>query len=262
MAMLFPQLIKANLQTKWMGRKIEYYQRLESTNLEAFELIDEGEPADGTVVITDLQLQGRGRRGRSWFSSPGKAVTFSVILRPELLTERSSLLSLAAGVAVAEAVEKFGLSPALKWPNDIRLSGRKCGGILVETRLHGRDVACAVLGIGVNVNERVEELPEELRTTATTLSAEKGVPLQRELVVAWTLNRLEPLIDELNRVNSEVVRSAWLKRCDHLNQAVKLTQDGEERHGKFSGITENGSAVIETENGVITLSGDEISLGT
>lgn len=260
--MLFPQLIKANLQTKSMGREIEYYQRLESTNLEAFELIDEGAAVDGMVVITDHQSNGKGRRGRSWFASPGKAVTFSVILRLEISTEQSGLLSLAASTAVAQAAEKFGLSPKLKWPNDIRLSGKKCGGILVETRVKGMDVTWAVIGIGLNVNERSEDLPEELRASATTLSDEKGAPLQRELVVAWTLSALERLKDQLKRGNGEAVRSAWLERCDHLNQTVTFSQDGEERSGTFSGVTKNGAAVIETEGGEMVLTGEEISLRT
>lgn len=258
--MLFPQLIKANLKTRTLGRSIEYYQRLESTNLEAFELIDEVAPADGTVVITDLQIQGKGRRGRSWFASPGKAVTFSVILQPEISAEQSGLLSLAAGTSVAEAVTQFGLSPTVKWPNDIRIDGKKCGGILVETRLRKTKVEWAVVGIGINVNEQTEELPEELRPTATTLSAEKGAPLQRELVVAWTLNALEPLIDALKNENGSAVRSSWLERCGHLDQAVTFIHNGQEKSGTFSGITENGAAVIEAEEGEISLTREEIGL--
>ncbi len=223
--MLFPQLIKANLKTRTLGRSIEYYQRLESTNLEAFELIDEDDPADGTVVITDLQIQGKGRRGRSWFASPGKAVTFSVLPKPEISTEQSGLLSLAAGTAVAEAVAQFGLSPTLKWPNDIRINGKKCGGILVETRVSGGDVKWAVIGIGINVNERTEELPEE-------------------------------------QANGEAVRSAWLERCDHLNQTVNFSQDGEEKEGTFAGITQNGATIIETAGKEVVLTGDDISLIT
>ena len=161
--MLFPQLIKANLKTRTFGRTIEYYQRLESTNLEAFELINADEFTDGLVVITDMQYQGKGRRGRSWFASPGKAVTFSIILRLGISTELSGLISLAAGVAMAEALSRFGLGPTLKWPNDIRISDKKCGGVLVETQVHNRIVEWGVIGIGINVNEQLEELPEKIR---------------------------------------------------------------------------------------------------
>ena len=258
--MLFPQLIKANLQTKSFGREIEYYQRLESTNVEAFELIDEGKIADGTMVITDHQYKGKGRQGRSWFASPGKAVTFSVILRPEISTQQNGLLSLAAGVAVAEAVAKFGLTPALKWPNDIRISGKKCGGALVETKVKGDSVEYAVVGIGLNVNESLNELPEELRNTATTLSAEKGSPLQRELVVAWILNALERWIDEVKSGKSVSLRSKWLEKCDHLNKTITFTNNGETRSGTFSGVSENGAALIETSDGEISHTSEEISI--
>tara|TARA_Y100000590_G_scaffold462499_2_gene626768 strand:+ start:14901 stop:15689 length:789 start_codon:yes stop_codon:yes gene_type:complete len=260
MAMLFPQLIKANLKTLTFGRTIEYYQRLESTNLEAFELISADDSTDGMVVITDMQYQGKGRRGRSWFASPGKAVTFSVILRLGISTEQSGLLSLAAGAAVAEALSKFGLLPVLKWPNDIRLSGKKCGGVLVETQVRNKVVEWAVIGIGINVNEQPEELPEELRAIATTLSVEKGAPIQRELVVAWTLNALEPLVNKLVNGNGNVLRSAWLERCDHLKQSITFNQCNEAREGTFAGITENGEAVIETAGKEVIFTGEEISL--
>ena len=260
--MLFPQLIKANLKTRTFGRTIEYYQRLESTNLEAFELINEDESADGMVVITDMQYQGKGRRGQSWFASPGKAVTFSLILRLGITTEQSGLLSLASGTAVAEAVSQFGLFPTLKWPNDIHLSGKKFGGVLVETQVHDTVVEWAVIGIGINVNEQLEELPEELRATATTLLVEKRGPLQRELVIAWTLNALEPLVDELVNGNGSALRSAWLERCDHLNQPITFNQDSEAREGTFNGITENGAAVIEMAGKEVVFTGENISLIT
>ena len=258
--MLFPQLIKANLQTKSLGREIEYYQRLESTNVEAFELIDEGGITDGTMVITDHQYKGKGRQGRSWFASPGKAVTFSVILRSEISVQQNGFLSLAAVVAAAEAVEKFGLTPALKWPNDILISGKKCGGILVETKVQKDSIEYAVVGMGLNVNESFIELPEELRQTSTTLSAEKGSPLQRELVVAWILNALEKWIDAVKSGESDSLRSAWLEKCDHINKTVVFTKNGVKKRGTFSGIDDNGAALIKTSDGKISLTGEEISL--
>ena len=258
--MLFSQLVKANLQTKFLGREIEYYQRLGSTNVEAFELIDKGGIADGTMVITDHQFEGKGRQRRSWFASPGKAVTFSVILRPEISTQQNGLLSLAVGVAVAEAVEKFGLTPTLKWPNDIRISGKKCGGALVETKVQRDSVEYAVVGIGLNVNESLNELPEELRYSATTLSAEKGSPLQRELVVAWILNALERWIDAVKSGKSVSLRSAWQEKCDHLNKTVVFSNNGENRSGTFSGVGDDGAALIKTSDDEISLTGDEISI--
>ena len=258
--MLFSQLIIANLQTKFLGREIEYYQRLGSTNVEAFELIDKGGIADGTMVITDHQFEGKGRQGRSWFASPGKSVVFSTILRLEIPTQQSGLLSLAAGVAMAEAVEKFGLVPTLKWPNDIRIGGKKCGGVLMETKVKRASVEYAVVGIGLNVNESLNELPEEIRNSATTLFAEKGSPLQRELAVAWILNALEQWFHALK--NGEIVslRSAWLERCDHLNKTITFTNNGEKRSGTFSGVGENGDALVKTSEGEIALTGEEISI--
>jgi BirA family biotin operon repressor/biotin-[acetyl-CoA-carboxylase] ligase len=106
----------------------------------------------------------------------------------------------------------------------------------------------------------LNELPEELRNTATTLSAEKGSPLQRELVVAWILNALERWIDAVKSGKSVSLRSAWLEKCDHLNKTVAFTKNGENRSGTFSGVGENGAALIKTSDDEISLTGEEISI--
>jgi BirA family biotin operon repressor/biotin-[acetyl-CoA-carboxylase] ligase len=130
----------------------------------------------------------------------------------------------------------------------------------VETKVKRDSVEYAVVGIGLNVNESLNELPEELHNTATTLSAEKGSPLQRELVVAWILNALERWIDAVKSGKSVSLRSAWLEKCDHLNKTVAFTNNGENRSGTFSGVGENGAALIKTSDDEISLTGEEISI--
>jgi len=150
--MLFTQLIQANLTTQILGRTIEHYAVTDSTNSDALELASEG-AQEGTVVTTDNQTAGRGRHGRSWFCGVGKGLAFSVILRPETDGKSAGLLPLLAGVAVAEVLEQFNLQAALKWPNDILLNKKKCGGILTEGKFQGNLLSSTVIGIGINVNE-------------------------------------------------------------------------------------------------------------
>ncbi len=260
MPMLFPQLIKANLKTTYIGHDIQYYQRLPSTNLEAFELIETNNAYDGTVIITDQQFQGKGTKNRSWFASPGKAVTFSIILKPNISVNHSGLLALGTGVATAQAIKKIGCMPTLKWPNDILLSKKKCGGILFETRVRKEMIIWAIVGIGINVNEQKKDLPEELQSKATTLASEKGSPVQRELLVAWTLNSLESLINTLKKGEINKVKEAWLGLCDHLEESVTFELNGKKRNGLFLGINDNGSALIKTKDDRIVVSAEEISL--
>ena len=117
-----------------------------------------------------------------------------------------------------------------------------------------------MVGIGLNVNESLNELPEELRNSATTLSAEKGAPLQRELVVAWILNALERWIDAVKSGKSVSLRSALLEKCDLLYKTIPFPNNGENRSGTFSGVGENGAALIKTADYEISLTGEEISI--
>ncbi|MFQ6616971.1 MAG: biotin--[acetyl-CoA-carboxylase] ligase, partial [Fidelibacterota bacterium] len=231
--MIFTQLIKANLETRILGRDIEYFVRVESTNREAMELLGEG-AREGTVVVTDTQTAGRGRHNRVWFSGPGKGLTFSVILKPGLSGPATGVISLMGAVAAAETIERLDLTPRVKWPNDLLLMDRKCGGILVEARFQGNVMSSAIMGIGINVNETDDDFPEDLRPGTISLLIAKESPVQRELVLAWILNSLERWYDRLKSGDSGSIISAWKKRCDHLGKEVRFSRKGETRTGIFA----------------------------
>ena len=133
--MIFTNLIETNLRTKELGQQIEYYQRIDSTNKEAWEIIDLEDITHGTIVITDNQLSGKGRNGNTWFMSPSKGLAMSIILKQSISIQDGLLIPIAAGVAIAKALENRGGAPKLKWPNDILINNKKCGGILCETRI-------------------------------------------------------------------------------------------------------------------------------
>ena len=181
------------LTTKELGRSISYYPFTESTNDDVWELLDQGLAQQGHVVVTDDQHYGRGRKGRRWFSTPGKSVPFSILLLPEIDVKQLGLISLAAGVALADGLRSFGIPAGLKWPNDVLVSRRKLGGILIESRL-ADEGPIVVAGVGVNVNETREDFPKELRPTVTSALIEKGEALERELVLARVLDRLEEIL--------------------------------------------------------------------
>ncbi|MFQ6675391.1 MAG: biotin--[acetyl-CoA-carboxylase] ligase [Fidelibacterota bacterium] len=257
--MIFTQLIKANLETRVLGQEIAYFVRVASTNTEAMELLEEGVP-EGTVVVTDNQTAGRGRHHQSWFSGPGKGLAFSVILKPELTGRVAGVISLMGAVAASEAIERFHLSPTVKWPNDILLSGRKCGGILVDTRFQGNTMGWAIMGIGVNVNETAHDFPEEFREGSISILMAKESPAQRELALAWILNSLEQWYDRLKSEEFGAIISAWKRRCNHLGEKVLFTRKGKTQAGIFTDVTERGEAVIRHDSGEVTLSSEEIYL--
>jgi BirA family biotin operon repressor/biotin-[acetyl-CoA-carboxylase] ligase len=147
---------------------------------------------EGAVAVADEQTEGRGRLGRTWIAPAGTSVLCSVQLRPAVEVARLPELSLVAGGAVAESIaELTGLEPELKFPNDVLLGGRKVAGVLAEAR-DGR----VVLGIGINVNQRADELPADPQTPPTSLLLETGRQQPRAELLALVLVRLERRYDD------------------------------------------------------------------
>lgn len=146
---------------------------------------------EGTVAVAEEQTQGRGRLGRSWEAPAGTSIHVSVLLRPRVEPARLPELSLVTGGVVAEAIaEVTGIEPAIKFPNDVLIGGRKVAGILAESS-EGR----VVLGIGVNVNQSEGQLPADARTAPTSLRLELGEPVDRGRLLAAILVRLERAYD-------------------------------------------------------------------
>lgn len=168
------------------GREYRYAERCQSTQ----RLLEPDAP-EGAVAAADEQTEGRGRLGRSWHAPAGKAVLVSVLLRPQVAPARLPELTVVAGEAVAAAIERLtGLEPALKFPNDVLVRGRKVAGILAESS-EGR----VVLGIGVNANQSADELPPEAQTEPTSLFVELGRTIDRAALLAAVLAELEAAYD-------------------------------------------------------------------
>jgi len=220
-----------------LGHPRAHYRVIGSTNARARELAGAGAP-HGTVVTADEQSAGRGRQGRTWSAAAGRALLCSVVVR-----DPPSLLPLAAGVSVAETV---GPDAALKWPNDVLVSGRKVAGILVEGR---PQEGWAVAGIGVNVAVRLEDLPAELRSTAGTLGQS---PDAIEMMLQALLARLETWLaaDAAEVVDAVRARDALLGR------PVRWAGG----HGVGAGIDASGRLVVRTERGDVALDAGEVHL--
>ncbi len=185
------------LPTAWLGRSIEWLPVTDSTMRVAAARGAAG-AAHGTAVIADEQRAGRGRLGRSFHSPPGANLYVSLLLRPTPPGGLAPTLVLAAGVAVAESVARWLGDDGrvdLKWPNDVRIDGKKTSGILVELASAGSRPAFAVLGIGVNLNVDPATFPADFRERATSLSAARGALVDRTAFTARLFGTLEDVLD-------------------------------------------------------------------
>jgi BirA family biotin operon repressor/biotin-[acetyl-CoA-carboxylase] ligase len=217
--------------------------RVDSTQAVALALAADG-ATDGTVVVADSQAAGRGRRGRAWVDEPGASLLASIVLRPRLEPSRLAGLSLAAGVAVAEALMRAtGLAPRLKWPNDVLVDGRKIAGILLESRLTGSGPLTAILGVGVNLGQRV--FPADLATRATSVRLASGRLVDREVVLAALLDALAEWRRRLEHRGFAPVRARWRELSDTLGRTV--TVDGVT--GRAVDIDSDGALVVHDSGG-------------
>ena len=246
--MIFSNLVDANLNTDFIGRNLEYYSRLASTNDEAWELIAENAP-NGSLIITDNQFKGRGRFGNKWISAPSMGLTFSLILYD---LKNLHKLPLIIGVSVCEALKEFNFKLKLKWPNDIILNDKKIGGILCELKKIN-NVKTIVVGIGMNINEKADDFPDNLRKRAISLSMVSNKTFQRERVLAKILNHFEKNLDLLKEKNLELFKK-WESFCNHINKEVTFHNNNVNVVGRFLKISDRGSAIIEVNNKEIVFS--------
>ena len=242
---LSPDRVLSRLTTSWLGKTYLYEREVPSTNDWADRLAREG-GAHGTVVAADAQSRGKGRLGRRWHSPRGVNLYFSVLLRPAWEVARVQPISLAVGVALAEALESFlPAAPELKWPNDLLWQGKKLAGILVESTLAGKQVQQeqqvqhVIVGLGLNVNQ--EEFPEELAGRAISMKMMTGRTLDRGEVLAGLLGRLEHWIDRMDRHGLPPVVDTWQRYAPWIGREITVQHGNKPLSGTALGLTPLGA---------------------
>jgi BirA family transcriptional regulator, biotin operon repressor / biotin---[acetyl-CoA-carboxylase] ligase len=240
--------VRSVLAGRKIGGLLCYRESVDSTNRVALCLAREGAP-EGTVVLADSQTAGRGRLNRSWQSPPGSNLYFSVILRPTVAPADAAQITLLAGVAVAEAVSTF--SPAgvgIKWPNDVRIRGRKVCGILTEMRTEGGKAA-VIVGIGLNVNIRKGDFDAGHSDTATSLQEETGREHSREELFVLLCGRLEQWYEIFLGEGFAAIRAGWLLRSEMAGKTVRVLFRDEVQEGVVQGIDRDGALLISHSRG-------------
>lgn len=246
---LLPEAIQADLHSKVVGSRVLCFEETDSTNLQACRLGDEG-AANGLVVIADRQSAGKGRMGRQWESPGGVNLYASILLRPPVLPFEAPKLTFLSAVAVCRAIVKStGLRPTVKWPNDILLEGGKVAGLLNEMSSETDRVHYVVLGVGVNLNMRAEQFPDDLRYPATSLGIVSGQPVSRLAFTRSLLQEVDALYQLYLEEGSSPIFTAWNELCELTGKAVHVDCNNVQIEGTMVGLAEDGALLVRTATG-------------
>lgn len=248
--------LEEGLDTSVLGRRFYILDSVDSTNAYAKKLADDG-VAEGAVVLAEQMTAGRGRLGRDWSAVKGGGIWLSVILRPDILPGEVQVVTLAAAAAVAEALETAaGIRAGIKWPNDIILDGSKLCGILTELISEADRVNYLVLGIGINISQKRDEFPPEVRDKAISLKmyAEKnGLSLDkfnRNVIIRELLLSLEKLYIGLKKGDTSRIIDLWNKYSATLGKNVRISWKGGDYTGVAQELTPEGNLVVMCTDGV------------
>jgi len=241
--------IERDLGCTRFGRPVESYSVLGSTNDVALELGREGAP-EGTVVVAERQTKGRGRLGRTWESPPGVGIWCSVLVRPNLAPRYAPWLTLSAAVSVITVLEsEAGVSPRIKWPNDVLVDDKKLCGILTELVAEQDRIEYAVVGIGLNVNQTVDDLPSIVRDTASSVRIVTGRRFSRMALLRALLELLERDYYHMLEQGFEVTRSRWMDYSATMGRTVRCEWNDTVVSGQAVGLGDEGALLIREADG-------------
>jgi len=246
--MLLPSEIGEGLDTKVLGKRdIIHYKETGSTNARAKELASRGAP-EGTLVVSEAQSQGRGRKGRIWFSPPQTGIYASLILRPAMPPNEAPKITLLTAVSAAETLLHLTiLDVRIKWPNDILVNGKKIAGILTEISTEMDTIDYVVVGLGMNVNNTF--LPDDINETATSILIETGERFPRVEIVREYLRRQETYYRVLTTSGFEPILGRWKELANIIGRQIKVEMIDKTYVGTVEDIDPEGVLILKDMKG-------------
>lgn len=241
-------IIRNGLSHTMFKKNIVFHDNINSTNLLAKEL-GAGGATEGTLVITEKQTGGRGRRGRKWISPAHVNLLFSMLLRPSVKAEQVFGMTMIMAIAVVDAIsETSGLNPLIKWPNDIYINKKKLGGILTEFSMSGKVVDYVVIGLGLNVNWKPVN-DNSMLFPVTSVCSETGCQVSRENILVSILKRFDLYYRDVMIGNLDEYYKKWNERSMIIGEQVIIESPEKKIFGKAVSIDRNGSLIILNNNG-------------
>ncbi len=227
--------------------QVRFFSDVTSTNEVARDIISGG-GEEGTIVVAEYQSRGRGRRGRRWDSRRGLGLWATLILRPPLEGSQMFSLGAAVSVAIAKAVESlFGIEPSIQWPNDVYLTGRKFGGILVETGREEGWGRYALVGMGINLNHERRDFPPHLRRMATSLREESGREMKVPVFLEGLITFLRKELASVYEKGFDGIRADYVRRSSLLHRRVRIKLAAEEIEAVVVDFGRCGEVVVRAD---------------
>ena len=256
--LLLPWEVTQNLNTKFLGKRVYYFDTIDTTQNFAMKIASKNNE-NGTVVISKKQTGGRGRMKRKW-KSPAGGIWMSIIIHPKFDVSYATLVPVATSLALCMAIEKIlKIKPELKWPNDVTLKGKKIAGILIDTSIVSNEIESMVLGIGINFKIKPHELANTIKKTpnfygvATLVKKnENALPLVQQF-----LYELENIFRLINSGRIKKIKNGWTKRSSTIGRNVSIVTGNGRINGKAVKIDNDGALIISKGKNVVKiLTGD------
>lgn len=252
--------ISYKLKTTVIGKKVVSYHSVKSTNIVASELASVGE-GEGTIVTAETQTKGKGRLGRKWHSPEKSGIYLSIILKPKFKPEKAPGLSIMTAVALADTCKSFtGANVQIKWPNDLLLNSKKVAGILTELSADKNKIEYVIIGVGINLNQKSDDFPEELRKTATSIRRINKRKVDRILFLKKFLYQFEKQYLSYQKYQLKAVQKKVRSYSSLIGSKVKLAQGNSIIEGVAVQIDESGALIVNNGEKDIRINSGEVTV--
>ena len=246
---LLPWEITHNLKTKVIGKRVYYFNEIDSTQNFA-QQIAQDEKEDGTIIIAEKQTNGRGRLNRKW-NSPKGGISFSLIIHPKFDISSSTLVPIAVAVALSKSIKSvLDIKTAVKWPNDITIDGKKIAGVLVDASFQANYIEYIILGIGINFDIDIKKLEKRLLKSPNFYGVDslrkKNDKTPPKLLLREFLLEFEKILLQLNKGEKSKIVKEWTKKADGIGKKITINTSSGKISGILSGIDNNGALNVKT----------------
>ena len=250
---LLPWEITKDLKTKTVGKRVYYFEEIDSTQNFAEQIALDGKE-NGTIVIAEKQTAGKGRLDRKW-TSPKGGIWFSLIIHPKFDVSTSTLVPIAGAVALAKAIKNtLNIDVSVKWPNDITLNGKKVAGMLVDASFQANNIDYLILGIGINFDIDAKKIEKRLSKSANFYGVnslrKKDDSTPPKILLREFLVQFEKILIQLNKGEKAKIVKEWTKKADKIGKRISINTSDGKISGVAQGIDNDGALKLKTSKGI------------